>query len=109
MNQTVNVDSLSLCNVLRPNTDATSPLSCSTQLRLITDMPLLNSQHAFHVLIAQPHTLFTSEQLSSLEHILDLPAIHLIARQFIEIVVIEAVLLTFRGGVEEVDPHVSTG
>ena len=75
------------------------------QLRLITNMALLNSQHTLYVLKAQPHTLPTSQQLRRLEHILNLPPIHLIPRQHIEFLVAEAMALG--RGVEEIDPDVA--
>ena len=69
-------------------------------------MALLNSQHTLYVLVAQPLTLPTSQQLRRLEHILNLPPIHLIPRQHIKVFVTE-VMLAFGRRVEEIDPDVA--
>ena len=77
------------------------------QLRLIANMALLNIQHTLYVLGAQPLTLPTSQQLRRLEHILNLPPIHLIPRQQIQVLVTE-VMLALGSSVEEIDPDVPT-
>ena len=66
-------------------------------------MALLNGQHILHVLVAQPLALPTGQQLRRLEHVLNLPPIHLMPRQPIEVFVTEAVLPLCRS-VEEIDP-----
>ena len=77
------------------------------QLRLITNMALLNSQHIVYMLVVQHLTLPTSQQLRRLEHILNLPPIHLMTRQHIEFFVTEAMVLPLGRSVEEIDPDVA--
>lgn len=50
-------------------------------------MPLLNRQHTRHMRIPQPFPLLTSKQLRSLEHILNLPPIHLMPRQLPHLII----------------------
>ena len=69
-------------------------------------MALLNGQHILYVLVAEPLTLPTSQQLRRLEHIFNLPPIYLIPRQHIELLVAEAMLALGRS-VEEIHPDVA--
>ena len=57
-------------------------------------MPLLNRQHARHMLIAQTLSLLPRQQLRRLQHILDLPPIHLEPRQSIQIPLTKVMSLT---------------
>lgn len=72
-------------------------------------MPLLNRQHTLHVLISQPLSLLTGKQLRGLEHIFDLSSIHPIPRQLVQLIIAEAMAVTLSGGIEEVDPNMTSG
>ena len=77
------------------------------QVRLIANLPLLDSQHTLHMPVGQDLALLTSEQLRRLEHIFNLAAVHVILGQLVQVLVAETVLLAIGGTVEEVDPDVS--
>ena len=77
------------------------------QLRLIANVPLLNSQHTLHVLVGQVLALLPGEELRSFERILNLAAVHVAVGQLVQVLVAEIVLLAIGGRFEKVGPHVS--
>ena len=84
-----------------------SSAGSAVQLCLITNVPLLDSQYTLHMLVGQVLVLLTGEELRSLEHILNLTAIHVIVRQLIQVFVTETVLLAIEGRTEKIDPNMS--
>ena len=83
------------------------PAGSAAQLCLIADVLLLDSQHTLHMLIGQVPALLTGEELRSLEHVLDLAAIHVVVRQLVQLFLTEIVPFAIGGRVEEIDPNMS--
>ena len=59
------------------------------------------------MLIGQVPALLTGEELRSLEHVLDLTAIHVVVRQLIQLLLTEIVPFAIGGRIEEIDPNMS--
>ena len=103
------VNALSFAPAVLPNRQnlGRDVASLAVQLCLITDVPLLDSQHTLHMVVGQVLALLTGEQLCSLEHVFNFTAIHVIVCQLIQVFVTKIVLLATERRIEKIDPNMS--